>query len=542
MPPHAFTVGTSAAESHPESVDSAILFNVARCMRRCEGAAHGDDAECERNCAADSRSTSSARCWIDTKKCPHDVAPRIVIGTQIPYMCATNDSRVLYTCTNLRSTINSTNIQIDSARGSVNICRGTQLNNHVKLMMDQCAHGGFKPPHRSRVWMCGFWSALISTMSWTLPAGICFGGSTPAFAEPQPSLASMTQDEEAQFAAEFAVWINATITSSDYDAAPSVHSQFDLTSDGVLDHILVDPGNFFAADGRIMVVDGATNQSLYELVSPHNELCFGEYVGTWPDCNFDGVRELVVASGVQLDEHVEGAIRVFSGVDGQLLGIVKQGHDEGVVGGEVVVAGDRSRDSRVDAVDVSMTVEVLGESSAVCPVDLDIDGETTLIDVLMVAARAQTESQDPTLAASICANICHVNATGDGFVALTGSTGSSLGWAARWTCWVDGAALAAEAAALILAATLCGVSGMAPPAAVACILGWCCGFANFLARLMTFSSTCSGQNPLSPEALAVLHTFELMTALCGALVGGPTLSVSALQSLVREILRFMRST
>ena len=415
------------------------------------------------------------------------------------------------------------------------------MNNQVKSMMDQCANEDFKQPHRSRLWMCGFWSALISTMSWTLPAGICFGGgSTPAFAGPHQSLASMTPDEEAQFAAEFAVWINATITSSDYDAAPSVHSQFDLTGDGVLDHILVDPGNFFAADGRIMVVDGATNQSLYELVSPHNELCFGEYVGTWPDCNFDGVRELVVASGMQIDEHVEAAFRVFSGMDGQLLGIVKHGHGEVVVGDEVIVAGDKNRDLKVDAIDVTMTAETMGESSAACPVDLDIDGETTVIDVLMVAAKAQVESQNPTVTAAICANLCHVNATGEGFIALTGPAVSAAGWTAQWTCWIDGAALAFEAAGLITAAAMCGASTLAPPAAIACILAWCCGFAHFLAWLMSYSSSCLGQNPLSPEVEFIIHTFEYMTALCGTLIGGPTLSVAAIKGLVQEILRLMR--
>ena len=409
------------------------------------------------------------------------------------------------------------------------------MNNQVKSMMGQCANEDFKPPHRSRLWMCGFWSALISTMSWTLPAGICFGGgSTPAFAGPHQSLASMTSDEEAEFAAEFAVWINATITSSDYDAAPSVHSQFDLTGDGVLDHILVDPGNFFAADGRIMVVDGATNQSLYELVSPHNELCFGEYVGTWPDCNFDGVRELVVASGMQIDEHVEVAVRVFSGMDGQLLGIVKHGHGEVVVEGEVIVAGDKNRDLKVDAIDVTMTAETMGESSAACPVDLDIDGETTVIDVLMVAAKAQVESQNPTVTAAICANLCHVNATGEGFIALTGPAVSAAGWVGGWKCWTEAGKLAIQIAGLFALAVTCGITTTAPPAAVACIIAWCCAFANFLARLMLFSANCFGRDPLSQEMRTTVEIFESMTDLCNLVVGG-----AVVQLLLPRLLRFL---
>jgi len=163
-----------------------------------------------------------------------------------------------------------------------------------------------------------------------------------------------------------------------------------------------------------------------------------------------------------------------------------------------------------------------------------------VIDVLMVAAKAQVESQNPTVTAAICANLCHVNATGEGFIALTGPAVSSMGWAAQLTCWVDGAVLATEAAGLIVAATFCGVSTLAPPAAIACIVAWCCGFANFLARLMIYSSNCLGQSPISPEAIAIIHVFEVMTGFCSVLLGGPTLSVATIKSFVREIMRIMR--
>ena len=393
----------------------------------------------------------------------------------------------------------------------------------------------FTPPHHSRLWKCGFWSALVSSLSWIIPAGSLFGGATaPAFAEPRSLTSAMTPDDDAQFVAEFSQWIDATLTSGAFDAQPSVHSQFDLTGDGAIDHILIDPGDFFAADGRIAVVDGATLQVVYELLSPHNELCFGEFVGMWPDCNFDGVRELVVASGVQVGEQTALAVRVFSGRDGQLLAVVKYHHDAVVAEGDVLVAGDANSDSKVDEIDVSATAEVLGEPSAACPADLDIDGEKTVSDLFMVAAKAQVESQDPAVAAAICANLCRVNATGEGFVALTGPAMAGTGWVGGIRCWTDAAKLTLQVVGLLLRAASCGIATTAPPAAVACIVAWCCGFANFLSRLMLFSADCWGADPLSEQARSVVEIFEAVTDICNFALGD-----ASVRLLFSRALRFL---
>lgn len=353
---------------------------------------------------------------------------------------------------------------------------------------------------RSRGWRCGFFAALLSLMSWLVPTGTLFStAATPARASAWASPGDLTPAEQAQIAAEFALWINATIASSDFDASPSAHSSVDLTGDGVVDHILVDPGNFFAPDGRIMVVDSATNESRYELTSPHNELCFGEYVGLFPDCNFDGLGELVVASGAPRGEDTQLALRVFSGSDGELLGIVTHTYVDGIHASTVRAAGDANADRTIDGMDVCHAIDTLGEPAIAAPLDLNVDGETSVIDVLRIAGKAQLELDSPT-AAAVCANICAVDSTGDGFVALTGSAVAATGWKGGILCWAKSASLAAKVVALLAGAFGCGTATMAPPAALACIVAWCCLWADFLSSLMLWTADCWEPSPLSEDA------------------------------------------
>ena len=174
---------------------------------------------------------------------------------------------------------------------------------------------------KSRAWMCGIWFAFLAMGTWILPAGSMLMPTLRA-ASAAPMTPAPQDGTSAAELAELNAYFNNMLAEGAFDSPAATDARFDLNGDGVNEEIFVDPGDFLAADGRIVVTDGALHQPRYELNSPPNELCFGEHVGLVPDCDADGNSELVVASGVEVAGVVKMRVRVFSGSNGELLGII----------------------------------------------------------------------------------------------------------------------------------------------------------------------------------------------------------------------------
>ena len=210
--------------------------------------------------------------------------------------------------------------------------------------------------------------------------------------------------------AELNAYFNNMLAEGAFDSPAATDARFDLNGDGVNEEIFVDPGDFLAADGRIVVTDGALHAPRYELNSPPNELCFGEHVGLVPDCDADGNSELVVASGVEVAGVVKMRVRVFSGSNGELLGIIKW-HNSTQVGTQptttIEVAGDVNFDHLIDAADVTAAVGALGSATNDKPADLDVDGMVMVVYVVKVVSKAVDETIEP-CAAMLRANVAAI--------------------------------------------------------------------------------------------------------------------------------------
>ena len=304
-----------------------------------------------------------------------------------------------------------------------------------------------------------------------------------------PSMPTASPDELDDEIAELNAYFNTMLAEGAFNKPAATDTRFDLTGDGVNDAIFVDPGDFLAADGRIVVTDGVSQLPRFELNSPPNELCFGEHVALVPDCDIDGNSELVVASGRQVGDEVHLRIRVFSGASGELLGIITwqnatQTHGEPT--STIHVAGDVNFDQLIDTADITTTVAALGSETNTEQADLDVDGAVTMVDVVKVASKAIDESVAPR-AAMLRANLAGIEAVADLLPFPPFITGEPVN---SWDCWVNAALLALEFGALLAAITACSASTVTGPAAIACWIGAACLAALFRANLSVHLRDC----------------------------------------------------
>jgi hypothetical protein len=336
--------------------------------------------------------------------------------------------------------------------------------------------------------MCGIWFAFLAMGTWILPAGSMLMP-TPRAASAAPMTPAPQDGTSAAELAELNAYLNNMLAEGAFDSPAATDARFDLNGDGVNEEIFVDPGDFLAADGRIVVTDGVLHAPRYELDSPPNELCFGEHVALVADCDADGNSELVVASGIQVADGVQLRIRVFSGASGELLGLIKSQHPtQGGVApiSTIHVAGDVNLDLLINTADVGAAVGALGSSSSHEEADLDADGIVTVVDIVKVASKAVDESVTPR-AAMLRANLAGIEAVADLLPFPPFITGEPVN---SWDCWVNAALLALEFGALLAAITACSASTVTGPAAIACWIGAACLAALFLANLSVHLRDC----------------------------------------------------
>ncbi len=397
---------------------------------------------------------------------------------------------------------------------------------------------------KSRAWMCGIWFAFLAMGTWILPAGSMLmptpraASASPMTPAPQDGTSAVELAELAELNAYF----NNMLAEGAFDSPAATDARFDLDGDGVNEEIFVDPGDFLAADGRIVVTDGALHQPRYELNSPPNELCFGEHVGLVPDCDADGNSELVVASGIQVADGVQLRIRVFSGASGELLGLIKSQHPtQGGVApiSTIHVAGDVNLDLLINTADVGAAVGALGSSSSDEEADLDADGIVTVVDIVKVASKAVDESVTPR-AAMLRANLAGISSAGGEFTVVAGAPASAaLTWQQVIECWGKGAALAVTAAILMGQAAACFTTGILPPAAMACIVLWCCAFAGWLGLLIDFAVNCLGNGPVPTWLVVVYTSLELAGLICGGLSTGINPALKEFLKLIKDVRLWM---
>ena len=123
----------------------------------------------------------------------------------------------------------------------------------------------------------------------------------------------------------------------------------DLDGDGRAEAIAGAPfgaGGF----GRVLVVSG-TGSLLYELpgATPGSE--FGYAIAVFPDQNADGSSDFAIGAPGELDDgDAVGAVRIFSGSDGAVLGHYTGSESDGRFGHAIDSAGDANSDGVQDYV------------------------------------------------------------------------------------------------------------------------------------------------------------------------------------------------
>lgn len=386
---------------------------------------------------------------------------------------------------------------------------------------------------KSRAWLIGKWASLLTMATWVVPIGgvPCLVRSAAAL----PAAVALPPEEEEAFVTAFGDMVDEIITDADYNTPEITIKDHDFTGDGILDELTINPGIFHEPDGWIFLRNGATGGRIYRLESAPTELGFGEYVGTLNDMNGDNLRELIVLTGIPIAGTTQARVvaRIHSGHNGSLLGAVKAAVPSLSISEEVEVAGDINGDGVVNSEDIVQTAAAVGQIPEAGRDDLDVDGEVTAVDVMLVSARAQIDQQGA-LSAAIQAAIVNVNTNGTGFVAITGGPGAGQ-WQGGFHCWWSAGALAVNAALLISGALACGASTLAPPAAIACIIAWCCAWANFLAELMTWAIECwGGQFP--PGLQEALEVISDLTNWCGAGAN----AIGAWGTVLEKIKRFFK--
>lgn len=334
----------------------------------------------------------------------------------------------------------------------------------------------------SHAWLVGKWASLLSMATWIAPPALFTVVSRSASASPD----ELSPEAQQAIIDSLEPWAQTIITETSHDIPDTVFSLQDFTGDGVPDDVWVYPGSRFQGNGVITVSDGATSRRLYQLVAPPQELCFAHNVALLADCNFDGIPEIAVASGVPVMGGYQMIIRLLSGADGVLVGTLRRADPELGISDEVEIAGDLNGDHVIDLDDVVAAAAAIG-APATTRVDLDVDGQITSTDVVLVASKVE---------------------------------------AAR-----SGAGVA-----------LCGSTSLAPPAAIACAIAWCCQFAAFLSSLITWLTSCWTTTPIPGGMSVALDLVTLLGDICtvglGIVTSWPAL-LQRLEKFIEHIFRVM---
>jgi hypothetical protein len=141
----------------------------------------------------------------------------------------------------------------------------------------------------------------------------------------------------------------------------------------------------------------------YALNPPDGERGFGDHSAVVADFDGDGAPEIAAwswldAAGDPLGLLIEMRLRVFSGADGTLLGLLSTVQELGVPDltpeFDLTLAADANLDGAINASDIAAASTSLAADAALAPaVDCNTDGTLTMSDLAMVIERVIDEPQ-----------------------------------------------------------------------------------------------------------------------------------------------------
>ena len=391
----------------------------------------------------------------------------------------------------------------------------------------------------------GLWCAFLAAGTWILPMGI--------FLSPTSARASLVEGDSVS--PEIISLHNAAqdwISAGGLDLPAYCEHSLDLDHDGIADTVFVDPGTFLGSDGRVAVIDGATNSVRFELFCPVGETLFGESVAVASDISFDGVDDLLVASmtkNVTSEAAVRCHARGYSGADGKLLGLLSKLRQPTQSAGppEVVSSnfiGDVNRDGSLDAHDVTGAITELGSPEERLPAaDMDSDGTISLSDVVTILERAL--SADAPMWSELHGSLADIDAVYvpippvvEGFTTSsaarelfadlppTPSVQTTIPAPAppalvATNCWLDALWITAQFASAITMFVGCGAITASPmaPAAVWCWVSTVCNLYSVIVQFISFIVNCvAGAG--NPTANTWLDLLENLFNICALVSGG----------------------
>jgi hypothetical protein len=375
---------------------------------------------------------------------------------------------------------------------------------------------------------------MLAAGTWMLPVHAL------AAPMPLPIMASEVEDDLATMSV-IAAELNDWIESGSFRTGLRSDSSIDLDGDGVPDTVFASSVDLLGDGGSISVLDGATGALRFTLGSPRGERGFGSKVALVGDCDADACRDIVVVSGLLRAGELEIRYRLVSGMSGKLIALKTDAmRTDASADAEaeqpLSVAGDANHDREVDASDIALAIGELGILTTARPaLDLDCDGQVTVVDVVGVVERAETviQTEDSGLWSLADTQSFHA-------VVAQGESEGLLGLS--WPCWARAAGLAVAIGLLIGEMALCSAACTPPTPVCAAALNACyfaivCTMAAVVFKLARFIVECVGHHQLS-EGLQVF--FELADTLATACAGGAA-GVGFIK-VVKKLIEILRET
>jgi hypothetical protein len=356
---------------------------------------------------------------------------------------------------------------------------------------------------------------MLAAGTWILPVHTL---AAPAPA-PLPIMASEVEDDIVTISA-IAAELNEWIDSGAFRTGARSDSSVDLDGDGVTDTILASSVDLLGEGGSIAVMDGATGALRFTLGSPIGERGFGSKVALVGDCDADACRDIVVVSGLLRGGEIEIRYRLVSGMSGKLIAVKTDtvrmdASVDADVEQPMSAAGDANHDREIDASDIALAIGELGVPTAARPaLDLDCDGQLTVVDVVGVAEKAGTAIQTEdsrfwSLAETQSFHAIVADGDSEGFAGLS------------WACWARAVGLAVTIGLVITEILACMALCTTPPTPVcvavaeACVYVIVCTIANAIFKLARFLVECVGGEQLPMGVEVFFELADAFTELCG---------------------------
>ena len=351
---------------------------------------------------------------------------------------------------------------------------------------------------------------MLAAGTWILPVH--------TLAAPLPvATASSSGDSASGTAHEVLVlveWIDAMRLAGEFDRPAFAYNGADLTGDGVEEIVEVLPPQRLETPGVIRVVDGATGVERYTLRAAEGESGFGEYGALVGDADGDGLADIAVWSWSDADQDplslfVRARLRVYSGIDGTMIGLLQAVQEIGSPPLElqhfkVSVAGDANHDGVLDGRDVVDAASSFSSSAALAPaVDCKADGVLTMEDLSSVIDRVieEPQAQRATIHSMTLRNLeiieliappgSGVNPTQMGAGGGVPPAPCVLGWVGGASCWARASLIGISLTKLVLKLKKClALGGPTSPAFLACALMNICLMISVIGQVAAFILAC----------------------------------------------------